>query len=76
MSQPSPEKKAEWAAKAKTKGAIVPHFFEVFPNRVELQCGQCRHSYKRTLLMNHNDPTFACPKCAVKNWVPIKFDVK
>lgn len=76
MSEPTPEKKAEWKARAAEKGAIVPHFFEVFPSRVELVCGKCKKEFKRPLLMNLDDPTFVCPQCKVKNWVPIKYDLR
>jgi len=76
MNQAPPEKRAEWARRAAEKGGIVPQFFEVFPSRVEIQCGQCRHGYKRPLIMNQNDPIFACPQCQARNWIPITYDLK
>jgi hypothetical protein len=76
MTEPTPEKKAEWRQRAAAKGGIVPHFFEVFPQKVELQCGGCRHSFKRPLLFNQNEPLIACPNCTAKNWVPVTFDLK
>ena len=74
IQQPSPEKKAEWAKRAALKDAIVPYFFEVFTNKVELQCGQCITAFKRSLIPNLDEPTFACPKCGAKNWVPVTFE--
>jgi len=74
--QPPPDKKAEWAKKAALKDAVVPNYFEVFTTRVEILCGQCQHSFKRTLMLNVNEPIFVCPKCSTKNWIPVTFDIK
>ncbi|MDZ4786405.1 MAG: hypothetical protein SGJ02_10055 [bacterium] len=73
---PSAAKRVEWAKRAADKGAIVPQFFEVFTNKVELICGKCRKEFRRSLILNVNDPTYACPECGVKNFVPVKFDLK
>lgn len=75
MSEPTPEKRAEWKARAAQKEAIVPHYFEVSVSRVEITCGECRHEFRRTLLMNFDEPTFICPQCRAKNWVPVTFDL-
>jgi len=76
MNNPSPQKKKEWQERAALKGAIVPEYFEVFSDKVELQCGGCKHQYRRVLILGRNDPTFVCPNCRAKNWVPIRFDLK
>lgn len=75
--QPSPEKKAEWKLRASKKGAIVPDYFEVFPDRVIIVCGQCKRRFIRNLLPSLNEPTFVCPEdsCRQKNWVPVRFDL-
>lgn len=72
---PSPDKRAEWARRAAVKNAIVPRFFEVFVNRVILECGHCGGSFQRPLVPNVNEPTFVCPNkdCRAKNWVPVHF---
>lgn len=78
MSEPSEAKKAEWRARAAQKEAIVPHYFEVFPNKVIIECGQCKYRYTRPLIPNLNEPTFVCPKsaCKARNWVPVRFDLR
>lgn len=70
------EKKRQWAIRAAKKSAIVPDFFEVYPNRVDITCGQCKHQFKRTLIINIDEPTFVCPNCNAKNWIPLKYDLK
>jgi hypothetical protein len=74
MNSPTPQKKAEWAAKAAARGGIVPYFFEVFVNKVELTCGSCRHEFKRPLVPNLNEPLFACPACSARNWIPLTYE--
>ena len=76
MSTPSPEKLAEWKARAAKKNAIVPGFFEVFPTRVILRCGRCATEFQRNLIANMDEPVFVCPKseCATRNWVPIQYE--
>ena len=76
--EPSPEKKAEWAARAARKNAIVPEYFEVSPHWVYLRCGVCGKAFKRTLLKGLDEPVFVCPEdaCRSRNWVPVKFDLK
>ncbi len=69
--EPTPEKRAEWAIRAQKKGGIVPDYFEVFPDRVKLVCGKCQHPYIRNLVPKVDEPTFACPKCTAKNWIPL-----
>jgi hypothetical protein len=75
MKRPPPEKLAEWQILAKQKDAVVPHFFEVFPNRVKLNCGRCKTTFIRNLIYGRSEPTFTCPNdsCGVKNWVPVRF---
>ncbi len=78
MSQePSPEKKAEWQQRAAKKGGIVPHYFEVFPDKVIIVCGACRQRFVRNLVPALNEPTFVCPNdgCRKKNWVPVRFEL-
>ena len=77
MNQPTAEKKAEWARKAAEKLAIVPTYFEVFPDRVILICGSCQRKYVRNLVPHVNEPTFVCPEetCGKKNWVPVRFKI-
>jgi hypothetical protein len=75
-SQVRPEKMAEWRERAAKKNAIVPHFFEVFPNKVLINCGECLHEFQRTLIVRLDEPTFVCPKCTAKNWIPVRFDLK
>lgn len=76
--EPSNEKKKEWEQRAKLKNAIVPKYFEVFPNKVDIICGKCGTSFKRALIMNLDEPTFICPneECRARNWIPLKFDLK
>lgn len=71
----SPQKKAEWNRRAKLKDAIVPLFFEVFPNKVILNCGNCNMEFSRTLIKNRDEPVYVCPNenCQARNWVPITF---
>jgi hypothetical protein len=78
MTPPSPEKLAEWQYLAKQKNAIVPEFFEVFPNRVKLVCGRCKCIFVRNLIYGRDEPTFTCPQenCAAKNWVPVRYPKK
>lgn len=72
---PSPEKLAEWRVLARQKQAIVPEFFEVFPNRAIIVCGKCGTRFVRTLIYGQNEPTFVCPneKCKSRNWLPVRF---
>ena len=67
--------KQRWQAQAAAKGAIVPEYFEVFTDHVDLICGNCRRKFRRNLVPNVNEPTFVCPEksCQKKNWVPVKF---
>ncbi len=76
--KPSSEKKREWDIRARQKDAIVPEFFEVFPNKVHITCGNCGCNFKRPLIMNLDEPTFICPneECRAKNWIPLKYDIK
>lgn len=78
MKKPSPEKMREWQARAKKKNAIVPFFFEVFPNKVLIICGDCQREFQRTLIPRLDEPTFICPEetCRARNWVPVRFDLK
>ncbi|NLF24267.1 MAG: hypothetical protein GX589_01230 [Deltaproteobacteria bacterium] len=75
MSDPSPQQRARWQEKAAKKGAIVPEYFEVFPTRVIIVCGNCHTRFVRNLVPNLNEPTFVCPtdSCRQKNWVPVRF---
>ncbi len=77
VKEPSPETKARWKTQAALKGAIVPHYFEVFPHKVLLECGACKHAFSRPLIPHLNEPTFVCPQkhCKAKNWVPVYFDL-
>jgi hypothetical protein len=74
---PSPERLAAWRVKAAEKNAVVPIYFEVFPNRVILECGSCGHEFQRVLIPNLNEPTFRCPitSCQARNWVPVYFNL-
>lgn len=76
MNNPSPQKKAEWRARAAQKRAIVPDYFEVFPTRVVIICGNCRHEFSRSLIPNLDEPVFVCPdkKCKARNWVPLRYE--
>ena len=78
MKKPSLRKKAEWQAKAAKKNAIVPEYFEVFPSKVHIVCGNCLHSFQRTLILNRDEPVYVCPTddCKSRNWVPVYFDLK
>ncbi|NMC62022.1 MAG: hypothetical protein GYA55_02515 [SAR324 cluster bacterium] len=78
MSDPSPNKKAEWAARAARKKAIVPEYFEVSPHKVIIHCGSCGHIFTRTLILRLDEPVFVCPlpHCKARNWVPVTFDLK
>lgn len=73
--EPSDEKKVEWQKRAAAKDAIVPVYFEVFPDKVIIDCGQCEGRFLRNLVPNVNDPTFICPveTCKARNWVPIRY---
>ena len=76
MKQPSPQKMAEWRARAAKKDAIVPHYFEVFATKVIMQCGKCRQEFRRPLIPNLNEPTFVCPNasCKARNWIPLRYE--
>ena len=76
MSEPSPAKKAEWKMRASQKNAIVPKYFEVFPNRVIIECGNCGRRFVRTLIHGLDEPVFVCPneECKERNWVPVRFE--
>lgn len=69
-------KRLEWEKRAKLKGGIVPKYFEVYPNKVDIICGNCEHEFRRTLIVNLDEPTFVCPECNAKNWIPLKYDLK
>ena len=58
------------------KGALVPDFFEVFPNRVVIRCGKCRKEFVRNLVHGVEEPVFVCPEahCKTRNWVPVYYD--
>jgi hypothetical protein len=75
MSQPDPKTRARWELQAAAKDAIVPEYFEVFPDHVIIVCGCCGKKFQRNLIPNVNEPTFVCPEeaCAKKNWVPVRF---
>jgi hypothetical protein len=72
---PSSEKIAEWRLRASKKNAIVPEYFEVYTNKVDLVCGKCKHSYTRPLVFGIDEPVFVCPNynCNTRNWVPVTF---
>ncbi|MCB0328833.1 MAG: hypothetical protein KDD70_04195 [Bdellovibrionales bacterium] len=78
MNQPSPEKLREWRIRASRKNAIVPYYFEVFPKKVVILCGNCHHEFQRPLVPNLDEPTFVCPEpdCRARNWVPVKYDLR
>ena len=69
----SPQKRARWERQAAQKGAIVPEYFEVFPTKVNITCGKCRKQFVRNLIPKLNEPTFVCPDCNVKNWIPLRY---
>ncbi len=73
--EPTPEKKAEWKARAARKNAIVPEYFEVSPYWVYLKCGECGDAFKRNLVPRLDEPVFVCPSCRARNWVPVKFEL-
>jgi hypothetical protein len=77
MGEPDEAKLVEWRNRAAKKNAIVPKYFEVFPNRVILVCGACETRFVRNLVPSVNEPTFVCPKpgCQNKNWVPVRYEV-
>ena len=64
--------------RAARKDAIVPEYFEVFPNKVIIVCGNCHATFHRSLIPNLDEPTFVCPEedCRARNWVPVKYDLK
>ncbi|MGI6681203.1 MAG: hypothetical protein ACOX3T_06970 [Bdellovibrionota bacterium] len=70
------EKKKQWQECASKKSAIVPMYFEVFPYKVDIVCGNCEHFFSRTLIPNLDEPTFVCPNCNIKNWVPVRYDLR
>ena len=74
-SGPSGAKLREWQLKAAEKDAVVPAFFEVFPQRVFIRCGKCGAEFRRNLVPNVNEPVFACPneECLARNWVPLRY---
>ena len=78
MSNPSPEKLAEWKERASIKGAIVPSYFEVSSRTAILVCGNCGTRYQRNLVPRVDEPTFVCPNesCRAKNWVPLRYNLK
>ncbi|MCB0317488.1 MAG: hypothetical protein KDD56_01940 [Bdellovibrionales bacterium] len=78
VTKPSKEKLVEWQAKAAKKNAIIPEYFEVFPSKVHIICGTCKNSFKRTLILNRDEPVYVCPNsnCKARNWVPVYFDLK
>jgi len=73
MNEPSPAKKAEWKERASLKNAIVPKYFEVFPQKVILECGLCSKRFVRALIFGIDEPIFVCPECSSRNWVPVRF---
>jgi hypothetical protein len=77
MTGPDPKKLAEWRRRAAAKEAIVPSYFEVFPERVIIVCGGCREEFRRNLVPNVQEPTFVCPneKCRARNWIPIRYQL-
>lgn len=74
--KPDPERLKVWQNKAAQRGAIVPQFFEVFPDRAIIVCGNCGRKFIRNLVPNLNDPIFVCPEaaCKCKNWLPVTFE--
>jgi len=78
MNSISEHKRKEWQARAARKSAIVPYYFEVFVNKVIIQCGACGTEYRRNLIPEIDEPVFVCPNanCRSRNWVPVKFDFK
>ncbi|MCI5064217.1 hypothetical protein MRY87_00675 [bacterium] len=78
MKQPTPEKRREWEHRAAQKNAIVPYYFEVFPQKVIILCGECHVKYQRPLIPNLDEPTFVCPntECRARNWIPVRYNVK
>ncbi|MCB0353104.1 MAG: hypothetical protein KDD64_06245 [Bdellovibrionales bacterium] len=77
MTNPSPQKLAEWRERAAKKNAIVPSYFEVFPTKVHITCGACQHSFRRSLIPNLDEPVFVCPEesCRARNWVPVRYQL-
>ena len=78
MTQPSPEKRAEWRARAAKKNAIVPRNFEVSQRGATLECGKCGHSYHRRLRFGINEPVLVCPQdnCKARNWLPVRYETR
>lgn len=76
MSDISAETRARWQLLSARKGALVPDFFEVFPNRVVIRCGKCRKEFVRNLVHGVEEPVFVCPEahCKTRNWVPVYYD--
>lgn len=71
-------KKREWTLKAQKKNAIVPAYFEVFVDKVIIDCGHCHTRFQRGLIFGLNEPVFVCPEnsCHARNWVPVTFELK
>lgn len=76
MSEPTPEKRAEWQARAARKNAIVPADFEVFPERAILVCGRCSFRFQRALVFGIDEPVMVCPQesCRARNWLPVRYE--
>lgn len=69
-------KTIEWRARAAKKNGIVPEYFEVFPTKVIIVCGQCWTEFSRNLIPNCDEPVFVCPnqKCRARNWIPLRYE--
>ena len=76
MDESSAETKARWQQLSARKGAVVPGFFEVFPDKVLIRCGKCGREFVRNLVHGVEEPVFVCPQagCGTKNWVPVYYN--
>ena len=76
MQRRCPQKEVEWRRRAALKNAIVPAYFEVTATNVAMNCGKCETLFRRNLIPGADEPTFTCPNCRVRNWVPVTFETK
>lgn len=73
---PTSEDILKWKQIAQRRNAILPFQFQFLQKKeIMIDCGKCKTSFVRPLIVAQNDPVYVCPNCSSRNYVPIDWNV-
>lgn len=76
--EPTKEDLKRWQEIAKRRNSILPVQFQFLSKKdISITCGNnsCGSSFVRPLILGQNDPTYVCPNCQRRNYIPIDWNV-